>query len=466
MRKELEGRPLIWLALAFMGGLASQFYPVFAFVGLGCLVVDRRASFWALGLGFAILGVVMAPRVPSLITEPSEFSGEVVVVHAPRPTQSGERAVVATSGQRVVMYYDAGQDVSFGDTLLVQGRVRPLTEKSREYWRHQQVSGSLNVRGTITRVSRGPPFFAWGQGIRLAFVDYTRETLGQRARAIVQSVCFNHDVELSDEEREALSRSGIIHIISTSGMHVVLVAGFLSLLLSALPMPRWCQMGILMLLLLVYGAAASFRPPMVRSIFMAGFWAFAYLFKREADGLSATAASAIITLLIMPHAIFDVGFLLSFVAITSLVMFVPEAGRHVNTALGWIALRAKQSALASTVASLAAAPLLSLSFRQFSIIGVVTNLIVAPLIPVIVSVSILAWLVKGPVGAFCMQVVVEPLALFCSGVAGWISNLPFAAIETPEIPPWFVIGFYVFAAMLWRPKPRPTFRRPVTDGAL
>lgn len=456
MRKELEGRPLIWLALAFMGGLAAQFYPVFAFVGLGCLLVDRRASFWALGLGFTILGVVLGPRVPSLITEPSDFSGEVLVVQAPRPTQTGERAVVLASGQRVVMYYDAGQPVSFGDRLLVQGRVRPLTEKSLEYWRHQQVSGNLNVRGSITRVSRGPPFFAWGQGVRLSFVDYTRQTLGPRARAIVQSVCFNHDVELSTEEREALARSGIIHIISTSGMHVVLVAGFLGLLLSALPLPRWCQVSILLLLLLVYGAAASFRPPMVRSILMAAFWTSAYLFKREADGLSATAASAIITLLIMPQAVFDIGFLLSFVAITSLVMFIPEANRHVNTAFEWVAVRAKQSVLASTVASLAAAPLLSLAFRQFSIIGVVTNLIVAPLIPVIVSASILAWMIRGLVGGFLMRVVVEPLALFCSGVAGWIGNLPLAAIQTPEVPPWAVIGFYVFAALLWRPKPRPT----------
>lgn len=457
MRRELEGRPLIWLALAFMGGMASHFYPVLACVGLGCLLVDRRVGIWALGFGFLVLGVLLGPRQPALITEAIPFSGEVRVVQAPRPMQLGEWAIVEAAGRRIAMVYDADQPVSFGDTLLVRGRIRPLSDKNRQYWRHQSVSAMLNVQGEITQYSKGPPIYAWGQQLRRSFVAYTRDTLGARARAIVQSVCFNHDAELTHEDRDALARSGIIHIISTSGLHVVLVAGFLTFALSLLPMPRWCQVGLLILMLLVYGAAASFRPPMVRSIIMASLWASAYLFKREADGLSATAASAIITLLIMPTAIFDIGFLLSFASITALVMWIQEPLEPVKTALGWMGQKMHQTAVGSLVCSMAAAPLLSFGFRQFSVVGVVANLVVAPLIPIIVTASILAWLVRGVFGEGIMKALVEPLAAFCAGFSTWIGGMPFSAVQTPEVPPWAIFGFYAFGAMLWRPKPR----RPV-----
>lgn len=460
MRRELEGRPLIWLALAFMGGMASHFYPVYAFVGFGCLLVDRRAGLWAIGLGLAILGVILGPRQPTLITERGEFGGAVNVVSAPRPNRNGEGAIVMAGGQRLVMYYDASQPVSYGDTLLVKGRLQPLTPKGREYWRHQSVSGVLTVSDPITRYAKGPPIFEWGQKIRRSFVAYTQKTLQPRARAIVQSVCFNHDAELSLADREALARSGIIHIISTSGMHVILVAGFLSFLLSLAPVPRWVQVGLLILVLLIYGAAASFRPPMLRSIIMAALWQSAYLTKREADGLSATAASAIITLVFIPSAVFDIGFLLSFAAISALVMWAPATTQVVTTALQVVVLRAKQSAFASAVATLATIPLLSMAFRQFSIIGVVANLIVAPFIPLLVCGSIFAWLIGGFIGELVMKGLVEPLALFCSGVATAIGNLPFATVQTPPIPAWAVICSYVFAAMLWRP-----VKRPATDAA-
>lgn len=443
-----------------MGGMASHFYPVYAFVGLGCLLVDRRAGLWAIGLGLAILGVILGPRQPTLITERGEFGGAVNVVAAPRPNRNGEGAIVMAGGQRLVMYYDANQPVSYGDTLLVKGRLQPLSAKGREYWRHQSVSGVLTVSDPITRYAKGPPIFEWGQKIRRSFVAYTQETLQPRARSIVQSVCFNHDAELSLADREALARSGIIHIISTSGMHVILVAGFLSFLLSFAPVPRWFQVGLLILVLLIYGAAASFRPPMLRSIIMAGLWQSAYLTKREADGLSATAASAIVTLICIPTAVFDIGFLLSFAAISALVMWPSAIAINVTSALQLVLLRAKQSAFASAVASLATIPLLSMAFRQFSIIGVVANLIVAPFIPLLVCGSIFAWLVGGFVGELVMKGLVEPLALFCSGVATFIGNLPFAAIQTPPIPAWAVLCSYVFAAMLWRP-----VKRPVTDVA-
>lgn len=457
MKRELEGRPLLWLSLALMAGLAFHFYPWVVLAGLLVLAIDRRKAVVLVGLGFLLVGILIGPRPPSLIKESRPYSGEVFVEQAPRPTSKGERALVRASGKRLVMFYSADQPVALGDLILVKGRVSPLDDVSREYWRHQGVAGSLSVSGPLTRVSAGPPFGQWGQSIRRSFVAYTERFMPREPRAIVQAVCFNHDVTLTKEERDLLARSGIIHIISTSGMHVVLLAGFLGILLGYLPIPRWSQIGLLILILMVYGAAAGFRPPMIRSILMASLWYSAYLFKREADGLSITAASAIVTLLVLPSAIFDVGFLLSFTTITALVMFIPNAKRDINRVSEWWLDRIKQTGLSSLIATVASAPILSVFFGRFSVVGVVSNLLIVPVVPVLVAGSLVAWLISGPapeIARLITSVAVEPLALWCLSVARLFGSQPWASVETPLVPWGFAAAFYVFAVMLWRPRRR------------
>ena len=440
-----------------MGGLASGFYPWFAVLSLLTLFLDRRWPIWVVGLCFCSVGYLLGPKPPRLITENRTYEGEVFVEQAPRPTRTGERALVSAGGKRLVMFYSEEQPVALGDALVVRGRVRPLDDVSREYWRHQGVSGSLFVVGRVTRYANGPPIAQWGQTIRRSFVRFTEQTMERQPRAIVQAVCFNHDVTLTKDERDNLARSGIIHIISTSGMHVVLVAGFLTFLLSLVPMPRWTQIGILIILLVIYGAAAGFRPPMVRSILMASLWYSAYLFKREADGLTITAVSAIATLLFIPSAIFDVGFILSFTTITALIMFIPPTKRQIERVQDWFVERAKQTALSSLIASAAAAPILATFFGQFSWVGVVSNLLIVPIVPVIVGASLLAWALFGvapELSQLIVRICVEPLALWCSAVSNGFGSQSWAAIHTPPIPAFLVAEFYFFAVMLWRPRPR------------
>lgn len=457
MSRELRDRPLLWVALMLAAGCAAWFYPWAVLVAAPLALLLPNLGLRVAGLAFLALGALIGPRPQAPLLETKPFSGDAYVVQAPRPSRSGEQAIVEASGRKFVLYYSANQPVALGDLLLLRGVAKPVPERMRAYWSHQGVTGILEVTGSITRHRAGPAFGQWGQASRRSFIQFSREELSPRAGAIVQAVCFNHDTGLDTLFRDKLARSGIIHIISTSGMHVVLVAGFLSVVLALLPIPRWAQVGLLIAILLVYGAAAGFRPPMVRSILMAGLWASAYLFKREADGLSLVAASAIGTLLIQPSAIFDLGLILSFVTITALVLFVPPGPRDDTTVGGWFWKRGKQIALTSLVATVASAPVLAYFFGQFSVVGVLSNLLVVPVVPVVVSASLLGWLLSplmpGVSGAL-LQGVVEPLAWWIIAVAEGLGGQPWAAVTNPPIPAWAVWLFYGFALMLWRPRLR------------
>lgn len=88
--------------------------------------------------------------------------------------------------------------------------------------------------------------------------------MSPEAAALVRSVCFNDDSDLTKSLRANLVDSGTVHIISTSGLHVALLSGILFGLFRKLPIPRWAQIALLAMILLLYVAAAGWRPPRVR----------------------------------------------------------------------------------------------------------------------------------------------------------------------------------------------------------
>lgn len=453
--REIRARPLVGLALILGFSATWAFVPglvLFALLAFGLLAGWR----WRIiGVFAFILGLWIAPRPPLVpVTSSVEFADVVTVVQAPRPVRGGqERVLISTGSSTYVLYFSSREMVAWHDRLFVRGTLKPVSQRSREYWWYQGVSGTLTA--TEMRVVGSGPFFAeWGQWIRRSFVGFVARNLSGTDAAVVDALCFNHDAELGEELRDALARSGTIHIISTSGLHVVLMAGVVAFILRLFPIPRWVQIALLLGLLIVYAAAAGFRPPMVRSVLMIVPVLVAYLFEREPDGLSAVAFSAIVTMLLMPRTVWDLGFHLSFLSVIGLVLFVRLPSAPLKTAWDVARISIGQSLRTSFVATATVAPVLSYFFGRFLIIGVVSNLLILPAVPVITCVALIAWMVEGWLpwlSVALMNGLVQPLAAYLVGVVRFCAGVPFAEIRVPRFDAFWLIPLYLFLLSLWRP---------------
>jgi len=298
-----------------------------------------------------------------------------------------------------------------------------------------------------------------GQNTRLGFVQFLSTKLDHKLASVVGALGLNHDPDLPPELRDALIKTGTIHIISTSGMHVMLISTLLATLLAKAPIPRWVQLSILLMLIIIYGAAAGFRPPMMRAVFMTIPLLFAYLFKRESDGLTTLSFSAIATLIMYPEGVFDIGVILSFISVLALILFTGlqnEAEAYGFTGnikqFLWTPLKV------SLVASAATAPILAGFFGGFSLVSPFVNLLIAPTIPLIVIVSMIAWGLDGflpGASTLIMSGIVEPLAkwLYVCVMNG--AEIPFCYLDTGKIPYWLSLVLVVLGLSLWRPKPKP-----------
>jgi competence protein ComEC len=276
------------------------------------------------------------------------------------------------------------------------------------------------------------------QDWRLAFLRFSRRTLGDERAAFADALCFDVTDGLSDAAIDDFKKTGTIHILSASGFHVIVFSALVGGLLSVLPIPRPLQLVILGAILALYAVAAGFSAPIVRAVAMAMVARTAYLVRREPDFLSGLAAAAIGILLWQPEQLFSPGFQLSFITVAGLGMGYLSAKHPVFGA-----------AVGSFVATAASAPLVAYHYGVLPVHSIPANLLIEVPVSIIVGLSMLlfpfGW--GGP-----MEWVVGPCIDWVRLVLHFLASQAGSQVQIPEFNAYWLLLVYGLAVMLWRPR--------------
>lgn len=243
--------------------------------------------------------------------------------------------------------------------------------------------------------------------------------------------------------------------MSASGLHVGIFAVFLNFVLARLPVDRRIQIGLLLVVLLLYMGATGLRPPVVRAVAMAALIMPAYLWRREGDLLSALGIAAIGNLLFDPRAVWDVGFQLSFVAVFAIGLFpwYPPARREGERPITDTIV---QSVWISLVVTVATSPLTAYYFGYVPLIGVFANLVATLPVTMIVVGALAAWSVSWiPFASLAIMTVVEGAATFLLASVAWMASFPWAAIHLPAFSAGWILVVWAIGLGCWRHRVRP-----------
>lgn len=191
-------------------------------------------------------------------------------------------------------------------------------------------------------------------------------------------------------------RSGAIHLLAISGMHMGLLALLCGLLINfglrqssrlLLRWPVWKISAIASLLVMgCYATVSGLQPPVLRAFIMAAMVIFAIVLDRPRSMLNILALAALLILFYDPTALFSASFQLSFSAVTAIILChhrFPDLFQISREEKAWPARLChwlRSGLLISLVALLATAPITIYHFHQVSFLGPVTTLITAPLI--------------------------------------------------------------------------------------
>ena len=312
-------------------------------------------------------------------------------------------------------------------------------------------------------------------GLRVtAAVARLRQAIGRRVvealpgqtGAIANALITGERGGISEAINQAFRDSGLFHILSISGLHMVIMAGavFFSirLILAAIPaialrypIKKWAAAGAMagaFGYLMISGAAFA----TVRSYIMISIMFLAVMLDRPAVALRNVALAAVAILLVWPESQFDPGFQMSFAAVVALVAAYEwlrqreeeRAAVTMRGSLRQVLLFFGGIVTSTLIASLAVAPFGIYHFHNTQQFAILANLIAIPICNVIVMPAALASLVAMP-----FRLEAAPLRVMGWGIeamvwcANWVAGLPGAVGRVPAIPTYaFVL---VVVGGLW-----------------
>ncbi len=211
--------------------------------------------------------------------------------------------------------------------------------------------------------------------------------------------------EMPPDMRRVFAASGTIHVFAISGLHIVLVATVLTLLVAALGVPRQYWVVGVAPLLVFYTVVTGARPSAVRACLMALLYFAAPLLGRRPNGLAALLGTALVVFAWHPWLVSDAGCILSFTVMGGLVVFCRPFSELARRACGVAKLEERERLLqaagekaaagrarrlrtcaiyladsmaVSLAAWLASVPLTACYFGRFTPGGLLANLVITP----------------------------------------------------------------------------------------
>lgn len=326
------------------------------------------------------------------------------------PVDTGHRRLLWRGDLQVGLWlpsWPGGEPGRRGETWLVRGRLRPG---------RQGPTLSAGRSARLARVGLSPSHAArmrWPLDDVIAMLRRgARRSIDRgappRLRALFLALALGDRRQLDPAMRARLSRTGTAHLVALSGLHVgtalLVSAGAARWLLRRVVLrlgpgvawtgiadvaALWVGLGVAVGYVLVAGAPTSAR----RALWMAAAAVLAFSLGRVPSGWNALAVAALGVAWLDPGAIASLGLQLSLASVGGLLAAAGLASG--GGALAWRWLRS--SAVSTSAATIATAPLLGLAFGQVPLASFWANPVAIPLLGVMTVPPLLLGAVLGSV---------------------------------------------------------------------
>ncbi len=368
------------------------------------------------------------------------------------------KILFSTPLNKEIPILEYGRNIEVSGVLnLPMGVRNPGGFDYRQYLAKSGISASIFAGyGDIKLSGYGGTSFITKTGlyIRNRIISVINRSLPPQQAGLLNGMLIGYTSGLGDEVQQAFSDAGLSHLTAVSGMNVAFIVAPLLFLFKKLRLRQKTSNIIIIFILILFVSITGFTPSVVRAVIMAIVILVGQIAMREPDIYASIALAAIILFIMSPYNLFDVGFLLSFGATLSLVMFYKPILKFID--FKHIPGIIKNVAAATVAAQIGTIPITAFFFNKISLISLFSNILAVPLVEVITILG------------FIMAIVGQVL-LFLSQLGGYINciflsfilfvtklsaSFPAAVVRlaTPHV--LIIVAYYsVFIYILWlKPK--------------
>ena len=301
-----------------------------------------------------------------------------------------------------------------------------------------------------------------------------------RAMAVIEALVIGSGEGLDPEQWDAFNRTGVGHLLSISGSHVTMFAGFSAFFgvgllrlvgASNLLSMRWHTMAVPRVLFASFGAIAytliaGFGLPAQRTCAMVLVTGLMSLSGRRHAPQAVLSCAGVIVCLIDPWAVVSAGFWLSFAAVAALVLSGQAMERPINpeqqrSLVAWQSIKSSlhEAFRGQWAASVAMIPLSVLFFAQISWVAPFANALAIPWIGFVITPASLLLAFVASISSslaalplYYLSVITEKSLTLLDGMAQWTWISSHSAL-----PPEGIIAIAVIACvmLIWPLAPWP-----------
>lgn len=390
-----------------------------------------------------------------------------------------------------------------GVTIQARARLLPPPEAARPggydfardaWFREIGASGSISGRlAVLDGAGAMTPdwsmrLMAWIDNGRMQLTDRIAGAWGGQAGAVAAALVTGKRGQITGQTNSWLRAAGIYHIISISGLHMVLAAGmFFWTIRALLSLSAWCALHLpvrkIAAALAILGAVAyciftGADVATVRSLIMTVALLGAILVDRPALSMHNLALAALIVLAREPESILGPSFQMSFAAVAGLIVLAgretaipgraherrPQPGPAMRVVAPLISVIA-----ATLVCEMATGPFSVWHFQSIYPLGIVGNAMALPFLSLVVMPAAVIGVALAPFGLdwpvwWVMGAATEPIMF----VSAKISETPYsvAGIAAPGVGALACLSLAITWFVIWRTRLRWLAAVPALAGLL
>ncbi|MEX0714636.1 MAG: ComEC/Rec2 family competence protein, partial [Pirellulales bacterium] len=397
-------------------------------------------------------------------------------------------AWLPASGRSLLLVNGHLLGVSVGDRLRIACQLSapagPRNPGEFDFARHARGRRQLSLLSadfpqcvTVTARRARWSIGQWFENLRTSGDEALWRRLAHERSGLAAALLLGAREQLDQETTDAFARTGTVHLLSISGLHVAILAGALFWTMRLGFVPRGTALAGVAMLVLIYALVIAAEPPAVRATILVLLVAASLYWGRRLLPFNALAAAALVVLAANPADLFRVGPQLSFMAVASLIWFGPRLARRASGAsqdplerliaasrpwpersARWLCGWCWRATLLTAAVWGTSAPLVMAHFHLFS----PATLLLTPLLAVPIAVGLMSgfavlvldW-VAPPLGAVAGWVC-DMCLWFLNLVVDLASRCPGSHVWVPGPDGWWLAVFYgVLATWMAVPALRP-----------
>lgn len=248
--------------------------------------------------------------------------------------------------------------------------------------------------------------------------------------------------DLDDYTMDLFSKTGTAHIMALSGLNIGIICSFVCFIIRNIN--RFYKLIILISILFFFSFMVGFGPSIVRACVFAVLLFSAIFLQRCYDGISSLSVIGTWLIILNPYVIYNASFQLSFLATLSIIYFYNYINSYIKFPL--ISL--------TIAANILTLPIMYYSFKNISLVSLISNLLVVPCISIIMILSMLS-IITLNISMFITDILVyinKFIIDYIFVVLNYFYNLTYSFIEFKESSFKIVVLYYiiVFTYMIYK----------------